>query len=137
MQFANIILFLNLGSGEIFLVVMFILIFFGSKKLPELARGLGRGMREMKNAAAEIQREIEIGAAEVQRDANIKDVLDDTEKAANVLESGVHDALNTELTGTTDVPEQITTPEETQPKDELPKPDTDNPLVPPQSIIRK
>jgi len=114
-----------------------ILIFFGSKKLPELARGLGRGMREMKNAAAEIQREIEIGAAEVQRDANIKDVLDETEKAANVLESGVNDALNTEVTGTTDVPEQITAPEETQPKDELPEPDTDNPLVPPQSIIRK
>lgn len=137
MQFPNIILFLNLGSGEIFLVVMFILIFFGSKKLPELARGLGRGMREMKNAAAEIQREIEIGAAEVQRDANIKDVLDETEKAANVLESGVNDALNNEVTGTTDVPEQIITPEETQPKDELPEPDTDNPLVPPQSIIRK
>ena len=137
MQFANIVLFLNLGSGEIFLVVMFILIFFGSKKLPELARGLGRGMREMKNAAAEIQREIEIGAAEVQRDANIKDVLDETEKAANVLESGVNEALNNEVTGTTDVPEQIITPKETQPKDELPEPDTDNPLVPPQSIIRK
>jgi|GEM_PF-334374 sec-independent protein translocase protein TatA len=137
MQFNNIILFLNLGSGEIFLVVMFILIFFGSKKLPELARGLGRGMREMKNAAAEIQREIEIGAAEVQRDANIKDVLDETEKAANVLESGVNDALNTEVTGTTDVPEQVITQEETPPQNELQEPDKDNPLVPPQSIIRK
>lgn len=137
MQFINIILFLNLGSGEIFLVVMFILIFFGSKKLPELARGLGRGMREMKNAAAEIQREIEIGAAEVQRDANIKDVLDETEKAANVLESGVNDALNTEVAGTTDVPDHMSTQEETLPQNELPEPETDNPLVPPQSIIRK
>ena len=38
---------------------MVVLLFFGSKKIPELARGLGRGMREFKDATSGVQREIE------------------------------------------------------------------------------
>lgn len=53
------LLFLNLGGGEIIIVLLVILLFFGSKKIPELARGLGRGMREFKDATSGVQREIE------------------------------------------------------------------------------
>jgi sec-independent protein translocase protein TatA len=49
----------NLGGPEIFLIVLFVLIFFGAKKIPELARGLGRGIREFKDATKEIKDEIE------------------------------------------------------------------------------
>jgi len=53
------LLFLNLGGGEIIIVLLVVLLFFGSNKIPELARGLGRGMREFKDATSGVQREIE------------------------------------------------------------------------------
>lgn len=57
-----IILFLNnLGGGELVVILLFVLMFFGSKKVPELARGLGKGMREMKDAMNGIQRDIQSG----------------------------------------------------------------------------
>ena len=40
----------GLGGGEIFLLVVVSLIFFGGKRIPELARGLGKGIREFKDA---------------------------------------------------------------------------------------
>lgn len=62
MQLTTIFAFLgNLGGPEIFLIVLFVLIFFGAKKIPELARGLGRGIREFKDATKEIKEEIEEG----------------------------------------------------------------------------
>lgn len=53
------LLFLNMSGGEIFVIVLFIVLFFGSKQIPELARGLGRGIKEFKNATSEIQRELD------------------------------------------------------------------------------
>jgi sec-independent protein translocase protein TatA len=40
----------GLGGGEIFLIAVFALIFVGPKKLPELAKGLGKGIREFQKA---------------------------------------------------------------------------------------
>jgi sec-independent protein translocase protein TatA len=40
----------NLGSGEIILILAIVLILFGAKKLPELAKGLGQGIKEFKKA---------------------------------------------------------------------------------------
>ncbi|SFB79353.1 sec-independent protein translocase protein TatA [Flexibacter flexilis DSM 6793] len=51
----------GLGTGEIVLVLLLVLIFFGAKKIPELARGLGKGIREFKDATREIKSEIEEG----------------------------------------------------------------------------
>ncbi len=54
------LLFLEgIGGGEMIVIVLFILIFFGSKQIPELARGLGKGIREFKDASREIRSEIE------------------------------------------------------------------------------
>lgn len=49
----------DLGGGEIMLIMVVILIFFGANKIPELARGLGKGIREFKDASREIRSEIE------------------------------------------------------------------------------
>jgi sec-independent protein translocase protein TatA len=69
MNIASIFAFLgNLGGPEIFLIVLFVLIFFGAKKIPELARGLGRGIREFKDATREIKDEIEESANGVNDD---------------------------------------------------------------------
>lgn len=48
-----------LGGWEVFAILAAILILFGSKKLPELARGLGQGIREFKKATREVTDEIE------------------------------------------------------------------------------
>ncbi len=49
---------MSLGFGEILLILFIVLLIFGAKRLPELARGLGQGMREFKKATSEIQDEI-------------------------------------------------------------------------------
>ena len=48
----------NLGGGEIILILALVLILFGAKKLPELAKGLGTGIKEFKKATREVTDEI-------------------------------------------------------------------------------
>ncbi len=48
----------GIGTQELFLLLLLALIFFGSKKLPEIARGLGKGMAEFRKAARDVQLEI-------------------------------------------------------------------------------
>lgn len=60
--------------------------FFGSKKIPELARGLGKGMREFKDATSGVQREIEKGMQDVQKpireaERSIKNSVSDKDKS--------------------------------------------------------
>ena len=52
----------GLGGWEIFLIISVLLIFFGAKRIPELARGLGKGIREFKDATKDIKEEIEDGS---------------------------------------------------------------------------
>ena len=52
------LLFLNLGAGEIIVIALFVLLFFGSKQIPELMRGLGRTTREFRDAMNGIEREV-------------------------------------------------------------------------------
>ena len=55
-----LILFLdNLGGGELLVIFLFILMFFGSKNIPNLARGMGKGIREFRNAMNDVRSDIE------------------------------------------------------------------------------
>lgn len=49
----------SLGATEIILIVLVILVFFGAKKIPELARGFGQGIKEFKKATKDVQDEVE------------------------------------------------------------------------------
>jgi sec-independent protein translocase protein TatA len=49
----------SIGGQELFLILLIVLVFFGAKKLPELARGLGQGIREFRKAAKDVQDEVE------------------------------------------------------------------------------
>ena len=60
----------GLGGWEILLIVLVLLIFFGAKKIPELARGLGKGIREFKEATSEIKDEIEEGVKDIEKSVN-------------------------------------------------------------------
>jgi sec-independent protein translocase protein TatA len=56
----SVLLFIgSLGGQEMFLIVLFILLFFGAKKIPELMRGVGKGIREFKDASKEVRENIE------------------------------------------------------------------------------
>ncbi|MGE5496453.1 MAG: twin-arginine translocase TatA/TatE family subunit [Syntrophothermus sp.] len=51
-------MFGNLGTGEIIIIVLVILIFFGAKKIPELAQGVGKGMKEFKKALKDVDEDV-------------------------------------------------------------------------------
>ena len=62
---------LSIGGPEIIVVLLFVVMFFGSKKIPELAKGLGKAMREVKDASNEIKKEIRDSATSIKDDFDI------------------------------------------------------------------
>jgi len=65
-------MFGNLGAGEIILIVLVILLLFGAKKIPELARGLGKGMNEFKKGLKDVEKDIKEGGEEEKKIENKK-----------------------------------------------------------------
>lgn len=59
------------STQELFLAGLVAVLLFGSKKIPELARGLGKGMREFKNATSDIQEEIRKTSTEITESAKL------------------------------------------------------------------
>lgn len=54
------LLFLSgVGFQEILLIGLFVLVFFGAKKIPEFMKGLGKGVREFKDGVKEVQKDVE------------------------------------------------------------------------------
>jgi len=64
MQPNPMIAIFNLGGGEIILILAIVLILFGAKKLPELAKGLGQGIKEFKKATDNTFAEVRDALAE-------------------------------------------------------------------------
>ncbi len=57
-------MFGSFGGMEVLIILMVILLFFGAKRIPELARGIGKGITEFRKASDEIKKEIEEGEKE-------------------------------------------------------------------------
>ncbi|MFO7257281.1 MAG: twin-arginine translocase TatA/TatE family subunit [Bacteroidota bacterium] len=55
------------GMGEWILIGLVVLIFFGAKKIPEFAKGLGRGIREFKDAVSDVKKEVDQAGKEVEK----------------------------------------------------------------------
>lgn len=76
----NFILFLSISGGEILVILLVVYLVFGPKKIPELARMIGKGMNELRRATDDIKREItkETGSLRKEMDIGIdlKDPLD-------------------------------------------------------------
>ena len=62
MNSLDILLFFSLGGTEILIILLVILLLFGAKRIPELAKGLGKGIREFKDASKGVQRDLEQSA---------------------------------------------------------------------------
>ena len=70
----NHILFIS--GQELMVVLLFVLLLFGAKKIPEIARGLGKGLNEFKKAANDIKREINENSGDLKKDVDdLKDTL--------------------------------------------------------------
>jgi sec-independent protein translocase protein TatA len=57
-------MFGSFGGMEVVIILLVILLFFGAKRIPELARGIGQGINEFRKASDEIKRELEKGEEE-------------------------------------------------------------------------
>ncbi len=66
-------MFGNLGAGEIILILLVVLILFGAKKIPELARGIGKGMSEFKKGLKDVEEEIKSSDTESKKTEAKKD----------------------------------------------------------------
>lgn len=51
-------MFGNLGTGEIIIIALVILVLFGAKKIPDLAQGLGKGIKEFKKAVKDVEDDV-------------------------------------------------------------------------------
>lgn len=90
-------LFLNDVSGsEIFLIMLVVLMFFGSKSIPGIAKTLGKTMYEIRNASSELQNEIKKSGVDIQKDMNISSLLKDSaEEIAQPMDQMFTDIDNT------------------------------------------
>ena len=72
-------LFLNdIGGSEIVLIVLVVLMFFGSKSIPGIAKTLGRTLYEFRNATSELQNEIKKSGFDMKKDLNLDSIIKDT-----------------------------------------------------------
>jgi sec-independent protein translocase protein TatA len=63
----NPFLFFGLGNSEIFIIFLAMLLLFGGNKIPELMRGLGRGIKEFNSARANVEDELKKGMTETEK----------------------------------------------------------------------
>jgi sec-independent protein translocase protein TatA len=61
----SLILLFSLGGPEVIIILFAILLLFGGRKIPELMRGLGKGIKEFNNARASIETELKEGMKEI------------------------------------------------------------------------
>jgi sec-independent protein translocase protein TatA len=84
--------FLFIGAPEIFVIMLIVVMVFGADKIPDIARGLGKGMRQVKDATNDIKKEI-----------------NDSSKANN-LDTNVVKDINSEIKGVKDDIDDLTGP---------------------------
>jgi sec-independent protein translocase protein TatA len=84
--------FLNMGGSEIMLIMLVVLLLFGGKKLPELARGLGKGIRDFKDASEGVKREIHrnINAVDIDEELNADRNTTTAKTATETLEEQMY-----------------------------------------------
>lgn len=77
----TMLLFLNDVSGtEILVILVFVLMFFGSKSIPGIARSMGRTIRQIKEASNDLQDEIRKSGVDIKKDLNLSNIIQETER---------------------------------------------------------
>jgi sec-independent protein translocase protein TatA len=79
--------FLFISGPEIMVIMLIVVMVFGADKIPEIARGLGKGMRQIKDATNDIKKEINDSAKSSDLDTNVgKDVQKEINKVKNNID---------------------------------------------------
>ena len=77
-------MFENLGMGELLVILIVVLLLFGSKKIPEIAQGLGKGIREFKKSVKDVQDQITLPDNDISDlKKSVKDVKDQVTGSIN------------------------------------------------------
>ena len=71
----------GIGGGEIVFILLVVLMLFGSDKVPEIARTLGKLMAQLKNATNDLKSEIQKGVDEITDDTSLSDISSEITKA--------------------------------------------------------
>lgn len=95
-MFNSVFLFLNLGGGEVFIIVLVIIMFFGSDKLPGLAKGIGKGLREINDAKNQIQNEIQNSTSGIREEIHkhTSEMQSEIDKAGQNVKQQIGDVSN-------------------------------------------
>jgi len=93
----SIFLFLNLGGGEVFIIVLVIIMFFGQDKLPEIAKVIGKGIREINDAKNQIQNEIQNSTNGIREELekHASTMQSEIDKAGESVQKQINDASKT------------------------------------------
>jgi sec-independent protein translocase protein TatA len=81
-------MFLFISGAEIFVILLIVVMVFGADKLPEIARGLGKGMRQIKDATNDIKREIKNSAEKNDIDV---DIVSNVKKEINKVTDNIEE----------------------------------------------
>ncbi len=72
------LIFGDIAGSEILLILVFVLVFFGSKSIPGIAQSLGKTIRQIKDASNDVQNEIKKSTGDMKGDFNLQRMIDDT-----------------------------------------------------------
>lgn len=93
----GISLFLSdVAGSEVLLIVLIVLLFFGSKSIPGIAKTLGQALYQIRNASNDLQQEIRKSGQEMKADLNIQNILKETEETL----TGPLDRVTTDIDNT-------------------------------------
>jgi len=82
--------FLFISGGEIFFIMFIVVMVFGADKIPDIARGLGKGMRQLKDATEDIKQEIQKSAKKQGIDTSvITDIQKDIDDVKGSIDTGI------------------------------------------------
>jgi len=85
-------MFLFISGAEIFIILVIVVMLFGADKIPEIARGIGKGMQQLKNATNEVKKEIHSSAKKQGIDTEFtKDIQKEVKKVRNKVQDNIEE----------------------------------------------
>ncbi|MEQ8579906.1 MAG: twin-arginine translocase TatA/TatE family subunit [Balneola sp.] len=70
----------SFGTTEIIIIAILVLVLFGAKRIPELAKGLGQGIKEFRKASSDIKKEIEDSSRDIDDAVNSEETKSNSKK---------------------------------------------------------
>ena len=100
----------GIGGGELIFIIFIALMLFGSDKIPDIARAMGKGMAQLKNATNEIKSEIQKGAEANGLDKTLTDMTDSFTKEIDEVKAGIDQNISSTVQNNAQDIEEITGP---------------------------